>query len=340
MAVLNFKILDISVLEWLIAFVVLLLCYGVLQHVKQLALRQVKRISERAPNLWNELAYREVSQTKLFFLLVLSLHLASLTLPLQTGPQEVVKLVTKAAMLIQIAIWGTALIDFLIYNRTQERESVDPSTATTMNAMNLMARLVLWAIIVLILLENIPGVQINSLIASLGITGIAVALAVQRILGDLFASLSITLDKPFVLGDFITVDQFQGTVEKIGLKSTRLRSLSGEQLIFSNTDLLTSRIHNYQRMARRRVQFPVRVSLKTPIDKLAEIPKMIQDSISSLDEVTFDRANFKEIGATAFLFDVVYYLETADYDTYMERQQAINLALLQRFQAAQIELGA
>lgn len=340
MPILNYTLLGIRILEWLIALAVLIVSYAVLQGIKRLVLSQINRFSQRAKNAWNGFAYREVSQTRSFFLLALSFFLASLTLPLQAAPQEVIKLVVEAATLLQLAIWGTILINFLIYDRMQSRTSVDPSTATTMNALNLIARVVLWVIILLIMLENIPGIQVTSLIASLGITGIAVALAVQRILSDLFASLSIALDKPFVLGDLITIDQFQGTVEKIGLKSTRLRSLEGEQLIFSNSDLLNSRIHNYQRMARRRIQFQLRVSRDTPVETLAMIPQMIQDSISGMDGVTFDRAHFKEISSPAYVFDVVFYVETPDYAVYMDKQQAVNLQLLRHLQAANVELAA
>ena len=340
MPILNYTILGISILEWLIALAVLVVTYGLLQGIRRLVLNQINRFSQRVKTAWNGFTYHEVIRTRSFFLLALAFYLASLTLPLQPTPHELIKLVMEAATLLQVAIWGTILIDFLIYDRMQSRTSVDPSMATTMNALNLIARAVLWVIILLIMLENIPGIQVTSLIASLGITGIAVALAVQRILSDLFASLSIALDKPFVLGDLITIDQFQGTVEKIGLRSTRLRSLEGEQLIFSNSDLLNSRIHNYQRMARRRIQFQLRFSPNTTLETLAEIPKIIQDSISGMDGVTFGRAHFKEISASAYIFDVVFYVETPDYAVYMDKQQAVNLQLLRHFQAANVELAA
>lgn len=339
MSILNYLIFNIRILDWLIALGVFVIAYGILQAARQIALNRIKHLSQRVKNPWNGFAYREVSQTRPFFILALSFYVASLILPLQPIPHELIKLLMEAALLLQVAIWGTILINFLINERAQSQPDFDPAAATTMNALSLIARLALWTIILLIMLENIPGIQITSLIASLGITGIAVALAVQRILSDLLASLTIALDKPFMLGDFITVDQFQGTVESIGLRSTRLRSLDGEQLIFSNSDLLNSRIHNFKRMTRRRVQFPLQVNLKTPVEKLAGVPGIIQNSISGLDGVTFHRAHFKEIGTSSYLFEVVYYVEFPEYTLYMDKQQAINLRLLEQFHAAGIDLG-
>lgn len=340
MFILQFKLLDISVLEWLIALVILVITYFGIQFAKRIALNRIERFSERTASQWNGFALTEVSRIRTYFILALSIYLASLALPLDKGPSELIRLMAEVTMLLQIAVWGTALINFLINDRARSRVNYDPSTATTMGALSLITRVALWTIILLIMLENIPGIQITSLIASLGVTGVAVALAVQRILGDLFASLSIALDKPFVLGDFIIIDQYQGTVENIGLKSTRLRSLEGEQLIFSNSDLLNSRIHNYKRMARRRVQFPLRISLKTPTEKLGEIPGIVEGSISSLDGLSFERAHFKQFGPSAYEFEVVYFVESPSYSAYMDKQQAVNLRLLQCFEESGIVLAS
>jgi small-conductance mechanosensitive channel len=203
----------------------------------------------------------------------------------------------------------------------------------------LIARVVLWAVIILLVLDNLPGIQIDSLVASLGITGVAVALAVQNILGDLFASLSIALDKPFMIGDFIIIDNYMGTVEHIGLKSTRVRSLEGEQLIVSNSDMLGSRIRNFKRMNRRRVQFSLRVRHGTPADKLEAIPMLVREIVTSHLNVTFDRAHFKEIGETALVFEVVYFVEVPDYNVYMDIQQQINLELTKRFAEKEIQFA-
>jgi small-conductance mechanosensitive channel len=187
-------------------------------------------------------------------------------------------------------------------------------------------------------LDNL-GIEVTALIAGLGIGGIAVALATQNILGDLFASLLIVLDKPFVLGDFIVVGDFVGHVEKIGLKTTRLRSLSGEQLVVSNNDLLQSRLRNFKRMIERRVLFTVGVTYDTPLEKLAAVPGMIREIIESQPDVRFDRSHFKEFGSYSLNFETVYFVLSPEFGRYMDRQQAINLAIYDRFAQNEIKFA-
>ena len=170
-------------------------------------------------------------------------------------------------------------------------------------------------------------------------SGIAVALAVQNILGDLFASLSITLDKPFAIGDFIVVDDFEGDVEDIGLKSTRVRSLSGEELIFSNADLLSSRIRNYKRLEKRRISFDFGVVYGTGVDHLKQIPQMVEEIISPMENVQFERVHLKTLGDSALEYSVVYHVLVPEYASYLDIQQTINLELYERFEKLGIEFA-
>jgi small-conductance mechanosensitive channel len=186
-------------------------------------------------------------------------------------------------------------------------------------------------VLILLILENVTGIQVTTLVASLGITGVAVALAVQNILSDLFASLSITLDRPFVIGDAIVVGEFNGEVEHIGLKSTRIRSVTGEQLIFSNSDLLNSRIRNYKRMERRRVVFPLNIAYGTPAALLEKIPDILREIISERPQISYDRAHFKEFRESALYIEAVYFVENPDYRLFMDTQQSINLEIIHRF---------
>ena len=204
---------------------------------------------------------------------------------------------------------------------------------TTLRALTFVLRAVLFATAALLVLDNIPGVKITTLITSLGIGGIAVAMALQNILGDIFASLSILFDKPFVIGDFIIVDTRMGTVEYIGLKTTRIRSLSGEQLVFANGDLLKSRIRNYKRMAERRVVY------QTDYDILKEIPGLIRRIIEDQDLVRFDRTHFQSYGEFALTFEAVYYVLSPDYNVYMDIQQAINLEIFRQFENRDIHFA-
>jgi len=162
---------------------------------------------------------------------------------------------------------------------------------------------------------------------------------VQNVLGDLFASLSIVLDKPFAVGDFLIIDEHMGAVEHVGLKTTRIRSLSGEQLVFSNSDLLKSRIRNYGRMFERRVVFKFAVTYQTPRDKLKIIPQIVRESILELDKVRFDRAHFQAYGASSLDFEIVYYVLAPDYNLYMDIQQAINLRIHERFEQEGIDFA-
>lgn len=169
-------------------------------------------------------------------------------------------------LILQGGLWASAGISFALRQTIEKRMERDLSSTTTITFLGFVARLLLWIIVLLLILDNM-GVNITGLVAGLGIGGIAVALAVQNILGDLFASLSIVLDKPFVIGDFVVVDSLSGTIEHIGLKTTRIRSLGGEQLVFSNNDLLKSRIRNYKRMSERRIVFSFGVVYQTPLEK-------------------------------------------------------------------------
>jgi len=177
------------------------------------------------------------------------------------------------------------------------------------------------------------GFNITALVAGLGIGGVAVALAVQNILGDLFASLSIVLDKPFVVGDFIVVDDMRGTVERVGVKSTRVRSLDGESLVFSNSELLKSRIRNFRQLTERRVLFTIGVTYQTPAAQVGSIPAWLRAIVEEREKTRFDRAHFKEYADSALVFEVVYYVLDPAYNVYMDIQQAINLEILERFTA-------
>jgi small-conductance mechanosensitive channel len=216
-----------------------------------------------------------------------------------------------------------------------EGESTQIATST---ALTFVGKLVLWSVALLLVLENL-NFDVSALVASLGVGGIAVALAAQNILGDLFASLSILFDKPFVVGDFIFVGDMMGTVEKVGLKTTRVRSLFGEQLVFSNNDLLSSRIKNYKRMEERRVVFTLGVTYQTNAEQLELIPGIIKETIENQEKVRFDRSHFKGYGDFALLFETVYWVTDPDYNLYMDIQQRINLELFRHFEEQGIEFA-
>ena len=226
---------------------------------------------------------------------------------------------------LQFGLWVDAAIALWKRETIVGRAGKDNQLTVTMVA--LMLRILVWAVAMLSILANI-GVDITAFVASLGIGGIAIALAVQTLLGDLFASASIGVDKPFKTGDFIVFGDIAGTVEYIGMKTTRIRSLSGEQVICSNTQLLQQIIHNYNRMEERRVVLPFRISYRTPVEKIREIPAVAEQIVTAQNETRFDRAHLRNLAEYALEFEVVYYVLSADYNLYMDIQQAVNLALL------------
>jgi small-conductance mechanosensitive channel len=275
--------------------------------------------------------------TQVWFLLVLALYGGSLVLDVPERMRQVLDAAMIVALLVQAAIWGNALLTFVIAGYIKRREA-DAATATTISAFGFLARLALWTTVALLVLDNL-GVNVTALIAGLGIGSIAVALATQNILGDLFASLIIVLDKPFVLGDFVVVGEHRGTIEQIGLKTTRVRSLTGEQLVFPNSDLLQSRIRNFKRMQERRVEFVIGVTYDTPRAKLVEIPGMLRAAVEAQELTRFDRAHFKEFGNWSLNFEVVYFVLSPDYVPHMDVLQAINLRIVEQFEAADIEFA-
>ena len=323
---------------WMIAVLVSATALVALWLAKRLIGRFLAVVSERTKSETESLASKILARTGFWFLLAVSLYLGLSLVDLPERAAGIVSKVMVVLVFLQVGLWGNVIVTHLVARNIKARLGEDDVGVATVYAVGFMARLILWAVVFLLILENL-GVNITTLVAGLGIGGIAVALAVQNILGDLFGSLSILLDKPFVIGDFIIVDNYMGTVEHIGLKSTRIRSLSGEQLIFSNSDLLKSRIRNYKRMYERRVVFSLGVTYETPYEKLERIPVLIREVIEAQPGVRFDRAHFNEYGPFSLNFEVVYYVLNPDYDTYMDIQQAINLAIFRRFKEEEIDFA-
>jgi small-conductance mechanosensitive channel len=259
-------------------------------------------------------------------------------LDLRADAAAALRTIAVVAFLVQAGIWASAAVRFWLGRYQARQLEADRGAATMIGALGFLAQLLLWSAVALLALDNV-GVDITALVAGLGIGGVAIALAVQNILGDLFASLAIVLDKPFVLRDFIIVGDMLGTVEHIGLKTTRVRSLSGEQLIFSNNDLLSSRIRKYGRMFESRVVFTIRVAPPTPRDRLLQAQRIIREAIEEQPQIRFDRCHFAAYGTWSLEFEAVYYVLSPDYNVYMDLQQAINLRIHERFEDAEIELA-
>lgn len=255
-------------------------------------------------------------------------------LTLGAGVARFLQIVMVLAIAQQAIAWTMEALEFglasFLARRRQLQGGEDAGLVTATPAIRFLGRLAVIAIIALLALQNL-GIDVTAMVAGLGVGGIAVALAVQNILGDLFASLSIVLDKPFVIGDFIVVGDKAGAVEKIGLKTTRVRSISGEQLIFANSDLLGSRIQNFKRMQERRVLFGIGVTYQTPMATVARLAGVLRECIEAQPQARFERAHFKAFGASSLDFEAVYWVRVADYNIYMDVHQEVNLAIGRRF---------
>lgn len=319
-------ILGNSPLQWLFALLLGAGVYYGLQHLLRLFRAQSARLRGKERLRADHIAIKLLGDTQPWLIAVAALYAMSLVLRLEPVLALRLRQGLLIAVVIQVALWGNAALTFIVA-RYGERTDLDGGKRTSLAVITFMSRAVLYVLLLLVVLDTL-GINITALVAGLGIGSIAVALAVQGILSDLFASMSIVFDKPFEIGDYIVVDDLSGTVEHIGLRTTRIRSLSGEQLVFPNNDLLTSRVRNYKRMARRRVAFTTRVELGTPVDKVALVPKLITGCFDGLEGVAFDRSHFSSIGREALEIETVYYVLSSDYTEYMNIQQKLNLQIM------------
>ncbi len=324
--------------QWLIALAVLILSFIIIKIILRFIKSRLKKISAKTVSQVDDLIIILLEKTTSILILILSLYTASYFITLAPFVSTLILNILVLIFLIQAAVWGNAAITFYVNDYTKKKKETDAAAATTMSAVSFVGKLALYAGLVIIALDNL-GFDITTLIAGLGVGGIAIALAVQNILSDLFASLSIVLDKPFVIGDFIIINEYMGTVEHVGLKTTRIRSLSGEQLVISNNDLLSSRIRNYKRMQERRIVFVIGVIYQTTRTQLEKIPVIIKEIIDKQELARFDRSHFKSFGDFSLNFETVYWVESADYNQYMDIQQAINLSIMAKFEEEKIEFA-
>ncbi len=327
-----------SLLTWMIAAGISSCLFLIGGVVRLLGARQLRNLTAHSSHIAWPTLLTIVNQSRWLFIFLLALFAGMLVLQIPEQIRNLGTTIFVVALLMQIGLWAASAVRVLSEQYRRRKLAEDPSGTTTLSLLNFFGYIVIWSLVLLLVLDNM-GINITALVAGLGVGGIAVALALQAVLADLFASLSIVLDKPFVVGDFLVIDNLMGSVERVGLKSTQLRSLSGEQLIFSNTDLLKSRIRNYGRMAERRVAFSLGVVYDTRRDQLVKIPTIVRNAVEHQSGTRFDRAHFFAYGDFALIFESVYYVLGADYNQYMDIQQAINLAIFEQFEKEDIRFA-
>jgi small-conductance mechanosensitive channel len=281
---------------------------------------------------WPTVLHEVVARTSTLFLIIAAIYAGTTLLSLPDSVHRLVYSVFIIALFVQVALWADRIAAaVLAWRLTPLKGKSKSAMRNALSLIQFIVRVGVWSLALLLIFQNL-GFDITALIAGLGVGGIAVALAAQSVLGDLFSSLAIVLDRPFEVGDFIVFGDQNGTVEKIGIKTTRIRALSGEQIAVSNSDLVKTRVHNFKRMAERRIVLVRGVTYDTPQSKLEQIPGIVKDIIAQQEQARFDRAHFRSFGDSALEFEIVYWVLSPDYTIYMDVQQAINFAILRTFQ--------
>jgi small-conductance mechanosensitive channel len=327
-----------SAWEYLVAATVFFLGLLILKAFQLVILNKLEALSKKTSTDWDDAAIGMVRSIKPSLYVVLSAYIAVRFLAFSDDMQGWIDVLFGAVVLFFVVKLIGQFLDFLIKKKvnTEVKKGEDRGTTVSLYRMlRLVFMAVLWSIAILMLLSN-AGIDVTSIIASLGIGGIAIALALQNILSDMFSSFSILLDKPFKVGDLIVLGDDSGTVEKIGLKTTRLRTLQGQELIISNKELTGARIENFKRMKKRRVVTTLGVVYGLSAEVLRSIPGIVEEIVTGIDNVSFDRCHLDVFGDFSINFELVYFIDSGDYAMYMERKQEINLAIYDAFAAKDI----
>jgi small-conductance mechanosensitive channel len=326
-----------SLTDWLTAAFVAVAVWTALWVLRKLIASRYKRYSTgRNPTLIRLIAYL-VGNTRQFLFFAIALDAGQEFLTLPDKIQRVVSAFVLILILVQVGLWAGRSVRFYLEMKELER-GADRLFSGSLDIINFVASMLIWSLVVLVALDNV-GVNITALLAGLGVGGVAVALALQNVLGDLFASLSIALDKPFVIGDNLTIDTFIGKVEHIGIKTTRLRSEGGEQIILSNADLLKSRVRNFGRLAEQRVLTTIRVTYDTPAEKLRGMPKLLEGIVREQAPARFERCHLRTLGETAFHFELTYFVQQPSVNPLLDLQQAVNLRIIDELRRQGIEFA-
>lgn len=320
-------------------FVVVTLFFKVLQSV---IIVRLKALSKRTSTDVDDIAIQAVEDVRAWVYMLVALYISLQPLTLPSYVDVGLTFVVLFAVVWQAIEVAVHFIDYGAKRFLEKDEDgdgvVDPDAANASHMITLMARIVLWALGALFVLSNL-GIEVTSLVAGLGIGGIAIAFALQGILSDLFSSFSIYFDKPFRVGDFIVIGNDMGTVERIGIKTTRIRTLQGEELVVSNAELTTARVQNYKKMDERRIVFQFGITYETPEEKVKAVPELVQKIIEGTEDVRIDRVHFSSYGDSALMFEAVYFVESNDYTLYMDRQEEINFGIMDAFAKEGIEFA-
>ena len=323
--------------DYLIAVIALLASFLIINIVIRYFIKRLKKISEKTITTIDDFLVNVLEKLAVPFLYLLAIYISIKSLSFHPYFEKGMNYFCLAIVIVFtvrfiIMLVGYGFKEYLI------RSGYEVALERSIKGILIVIKILIWGGAIILFLDNL-GFKISAIIAGLGIGGVAVALAAQAVLKDLFSYFSIIFDQPFKIGDFIIVGDLMGTIEYIGIKTTRIRSLGGEMLIFSNSDLTDSRLRNYRLMEKRRVVFKLGVVYETSTERLKEIPKIIENSIKNIKDTMFDRAHFFSYGDFSLIFEIVYYVIGPDYNKYMDIQQEINIKIREEFEKRNIQFA-
>ncbi len=326
-----------SVLDYLIALGIVVLGFIVIATFKRIILTRLQALTQHTQTSFDNYVVEGVERFGIPALYITTFYMALQYLVLSERMVDILRIAVTVVVTVLVIRFISSAILFMLRGYVRKQNHGEEKV-NQLGGLMLLINVLIWFIGLVFLFDNM-GYDVTTVIAGLGIGGIAVALAAQNILGDLFNYFVIFFDRPFEVGDFVTVDNKMGVVEYVGIKTTRLKSLTGEQLVFSNSDLTGSRLHNYKRMQRRRVVFKIGVTYQTPLRQVKEIPVLIKSIVQAQKLTEFDRSHFSSYSESSLDFETVFYVLSAEFNVYMDIQQAINLRIFEEFQDRGIEFA-
>ncbi|ETZ19574.1 mechanosensitive ion channel family protein [Pedobacter sp. V48] len=335
--ILNQIIWGNSLYNWIVATAIILILCLIIKLLRSVVLKRLKRWAEQTNTNWDNFAVSLAESAGIPLLYISSFYFGLNTLAFPDKVENIIHVAYLAAFTFFILKVISAAFRKFVYSFIRREENSEAKEKQA-GGLIAIANVVIWILGVVFLVDNL-GYNVTTLIAGLGVGGIAIALAAQAVLGDLFSYFVIYFDRPFEIGDFVVVDNDNGIIEYIGIKTTRIRTLSGEQLVCSNTDLTNSRLHNFKRMEKRRIVFTLGVTYQTTHQQLSEIPALVKEIISSKPKLQFDRGHFSGYGDFSLNFEFVYYVLDPDYNIYMDNQQTVYLEIFAEFEQKGIEFA-
>lgn len=330
--------LDNPLWRWAVAAAGAVLGVTVALLVRRIVLRRLRAFTEKTETPWDDALVEALERTRTIYLVLIALSVAGQALELPRGVLDTSRAVTTITTLVMAGSWVNGTIRGVLHRWKERQQDGVRERATLMTAVTFLARLLVWSLVLLLVLSNL-GVEVGALVAGLGVGGVAAALAVQNVLGDTIAALSLYVDRPFDIGDFVIVGDDMGTVNAVGWRSSRITALGGQQIVLPNSDIAQSRIHNYGRMAERRIVTQVGVVYGTPTEAVRNAPSLLREAVEAVEGVRLDRAHFKGFGPSSLDFELVWYVLSPDYTDYMNRQQEILLGVLERFRAHDLDFA-